>query len=388
VQYDSAFYTGGVGLQNLPGGIGRLNDGVTPRRLRVMLDGSIWGTVDYKFDVEFANGFYAAGLNQPVGINTVHFAPNQTDAFVTLKDVPWVGNVRIGNQKEWLSLELAESQRTLLFLERSYLFDASQSSAFNNARSPGVSVFRTWLNDAIFTGVGVYKNVSDPFGYGVADGEYAATGRLGILPAWLPELQTYWFVGGAMSLRDPVNDAVRVRARGSVRNGPNPYLNVLADTGGIPADRHALYNVQTAFASGPLTISGEYTANVINLRGRGGSVAYNGFYTQAMWFFTGEHREWDPKVGVFKRVIPLNNFDPKAGTWGAWEAGARAQHLNLDDRGINGGRLTGVTLGVNWYWNPNLKLQMNYDYLYRDGGPNPAVKGSVHSLGTRLALDF
>ena len=388
IQYDGGWYSGGSGLQALPGGIGRLNDGVTPRRLRIMLDGSMWGTVDYKFDIEFANGFYPPGLSQPASVSTVFFAPTPTDAWVTLRDVPWVGNVRVGNQKEWFSLEHLESQRYLLFMERSYLFDASQPSAFNNARSPGVSVFRTWANDSIFTAAGVYKNTSDTFGYGVNDGEYAATGRVAVLPVWLPQMQTYWHVGGAMTLRDPVNDGVRVRVRESVRSGPNPFLNLIADTSTIPADHQSLYNLETAFSSGPLTVSGEYTANVVNLHGRGGSAVFDGFYSQAMWFLTGEHRDWDPKIGAFKRVIPFNNLDPKAGTWGAFETGARVQHLNLDNNGVTGGRLTGVTLGLNWYWNPNVKVQVNYDYLYRDGGATPAVKGSVHAVGTRLAMDF
>jgi len=68
--------------------------------------------------------------------------------------------------------------------------------------------------------------------------------------------------------------------------------------------------------------------------------------------------------------------------------GTRYTYLDLDDRGVNGGRLNDVTVGLTWYWNPNVRLQVNYDYVYRDGGANPLAKGSIHSLGTRLAMDF
>lgn len=383
LHYDAAWYSGGQGVQAFPGGVGRFDDGVNPRRVRLMTDGTWYDTFDYKLDVEFMNG---AGPGTVAGVSN---SPGPTDAYVTVRQVPWVGNVRVGNQKEWFSLEHLESQRMLMFMERSPLFDASQPSAFNAARSPGVSVFRTWANDSLFTAMGVYKNVSDPLGFGVGDGQYAVTGRLAALPVWLPGMQTYWHVGGAMSLRDPVSGQVRVRVRDSVRNAPGPLLNLVADTGNIPADQQTLFNLESAFASGPLTLSGEFTTNMIEPAVPGvGTVAYHGFYTQAMWFITGEHREWDPKVGVFKRVLPRCNFDPKRGGWGAVEVGGRYSFLDLDDRGINGGRVSDLTLGVNWYWTPNLKWQVNYDYLYRDGGPNPLARGGIHALGTRLALDF
>ena len=35
-----------------------------------------------------------------------------------------------------------------------------------------------------------------------------------------------------------------------------------------------------------------------------------------------------------------------------------------------------------------MRLQVNYDYVYRDGGSNPLAKGAIHSLGTQLAMDF
>ncbi len=392
LQYDAAWYTGGWGVQRLPGGVGPFSDGVNARRLRILFDGTWYDDFEYKIDVEFSNGFYPAGLSAPASAATVSNSPAILDAYVTVKNVPWLGNVRVGNQKEWFSLEHLESARALQFMERSYLFDTSQPSAFNNGRSPGLSAFRTWANDSLFTAVGVYKNDNDTLGYGVGDGEYAVTGRVAALPVWMPERQTYWHVGGAMSLRDPVNDQVRLRARNGVRNAPVPLLNVIADTGNITASSQTLFNLETAYASGPLTASGEFTTNRIDGASQNGNslgtLAFHGFYAQASYFLTGEHREWNPKAGVYKRVTPLNRFDPKHGTWGAWEANARVSYLDLDEGAVRGGRLRNVTLGLTWYMTANLRWQANYDYLYRDGGVNRDAKGGIHSLGTRLSLDF
>ena len=393
IHYDGAWYTGGEAVQRFPNGVGRFSDGVNARRMRLYMEGSYYNNIDYKFEVEFMNGFSPNGLTGPVSGGTVSNSPGPTDAWVTVKEVPFFGNVRIGNQKEWFSLEHLEGYRSLQYMERSYLFDFSQATAFNNGFSPGVSTYRTWVNDRVFTAIGAYKNESDLIGFGLGDGNYAVTGRVAGLPVWMPEEQMYWHVGGAMSHRDPVGGQVRVRIRDSVRNAPFPLLNLIGDTGNIDAKSQTLFNLETAAAYGPLTVSAEYTANLINGAHVGtgpdlGTVRYQGFYAQSMIFLTGEHRAWDPKIGAFKRVSPLKNLSLKDGTYGAFEVGARYTYLDLDDKGINGGRLNNATIGTTWYWNPNVRIQTNYDYLYRDGGRNPLAKGSIHGFGTRLAMDF
>jgi len=82
--------------------------------------------------------FSPAGTTGPITAGTVTNSPGPTDAWITVKEVPFFGNVRIGSQKEWFSLEHLNSYRYLEFLERSYLFDFAQATAFNNGFSPGI----------------------------------------------------------------------------------------------------------------------------------------------------------------------------------------------------------------------------------------------------------
>ena len=397
IHYDGAWYSASDAVQFFPGGIGKISDGVNLRRARLYMEGSMHTNIDYKFEMEFMNGFSPAGLSGPVAVNTVSNSPGPTDAWVTIKNVPFLGNVRVGSQKEWFSLEHLNGYRYLEFMERSYLFDFSQATAFNNGFSPGISTFRTWADDRVFTAIGAYKNESDLLGFGLGNGQYSVTGRLAALPVWMPDEQRFWHVGGAMSHRDPVNGQVQVRIRNEVRNAPFPLLNLIANTGAINATSQDLFNLETAAVIGPLTLQGEYTANLIHGAQVGtgpnqGTVRYQGFYAEAMVFLTGESRTWDPKLGIFKRVSPERNFLIEDGCWsggtGAVELAARYTYLDLDDKAILGGRLNDVTLGLNWYLNPNVRFQFNYDYLYRDGGPNPLAKGQVHSVGTRLAFDL
>lgn len=398
VHYDLALYGASSSLELGPGGTRKFRDGANLRRGRVLFEGTLYQTVDYKFEFEIANGigFSPVGTTNEAVVGSVTNAPGPTDAWVTIKNVPWIGNIRIGNQKEWFSLEALNSHKALEFLERSYLFDFSQMTAYNNGRSPGISVFRTWANDRVFTGAGVYKNDSVLLGFGVGDGEYAFTGRVGALPVWAPDEKVFWYVGGAMSHRDPVGGQVQIRIRDNVRNAPFPLLNLIANTGLIDAKSQDLYNLQTAAVWGPLTFQAEYTANVINGARVGtgpnqGSIFFEGLYAETMLFLTGESRTWNPKTAVFNRVQPLRPLRLKPGAdcegngLGAWELALRYTYLDLQNKAIRSGRLDAVTLGLNWYLNTSAKLQFNYDWTQR--GETPA-RGHVHGFGTRMAFDF
>ena len=73
--------------------------------------------------------------------------------------------------------------------------------------------------------------------------------------------------------------------------------------------------------------------------------------------------------------------------WGAWQLVGRYSYVDLDDNGINGSVVHGMTLGVNWYLNTSAKLQFNYDYTRRSDTNVPAG-GAVSAFGIRSAFDF
>lgn len=395
VHYDAAWYSASPLLEFGPGGTGRFNDGFNLRRGRIFFEGTLYEAVDYKFELEFANGFSPAGLTGPVSAGTVSNSPGPTDAWINIKDVPLLGNVRIGSQKEWFSLEHLNNYRALEFMERSYLFDFSQPTAFNNGFSPGISTFRTWLDDRVFTAIGAYKNESDLLGFGLNDGQYAVTGRVAALPVWRPDDQMFWHVGGAMSHRDPVNGQVQIRIRDNVRNAPFPLLNLIANTGLINARSQDLFNLETAVVFGPLTLQAEYTANVLNGASVGtganmGDVFFQGCYAEALVFLTGESRTWNAKTASFNRVQPLRPLRLKPTEcdgygFGAWELGVRYTYIDLANKAVRAGRLDAATVGLNWYLNASAKMQFNYDYTQRG---ETAARGHVHAFGTRMAVDF
>ena len=72
---------------------------------------------------------------------------------------------------------------------------------------------------------------------------------------------------------------------------------------------------------------------------------------------------------------------------GAWEAAVRYSNVDLDDGALNGGNLNQVTAGLNWYWNPNVRMMFNYIWAERDIAA-PQQSGDVQIFAMRASLDF
>ena len=97
---------------------------------------------------------------------------------------------------------------------------------------------------------------------------------------------------------------------------------------------------------------------------------------------------------TFDRPVPYENFFRVRGEdgiivsgKGAWQVGARYSQVNFNDAGTNGGIVRDVTLGLNWYLNPNLKFQFDTIVNEREI-PGIASNGFVYGFGTRMALQF
>ena len=123
-----------------------------------------------------------------------------------------------------------------------------------------------------------------------------------------------------------------------------------------------------------------------------GTVFFQAVTAEAGFFLTGESLGYDRETGTFGRVIPCSNARWRRGCGleglGAWQVVARYSYLDLNDKGIEGGRVHDLTLGLNWFLNPNAKIMWNYDIGYRGQlGPGTS-NGTYQGFGTRLAFDF
>jgi len=388
------------------GGIGRIDDATNFRRARFDLGGTFYKNIDFLLEFDFINTFNAERTGAPLPGNT----PAPTDLWVTFREIPYIGNLRIGNQKPPISFEHMVSSRFLPFMERSLCFDAFIENQ-NNGFELGATIFDTYADEHGTWALGVFKNTRNIFGWNVGDGEYDVTGRVTYLPIYENDGEFLVHVGVGASHRDFDDDQDRMRARLLLRNGPAVLHTIVAEVRTLGSSRDQVVP-EFAMVWGPLTIQAEYFGVWINdarvpvdtaPRRDVGTACFQGAYAQVLYFLTGEHDRYNRKTGAFGRVIPnspFRGFGPCCGECedgttcdttecgpGAWQIGVRYSWLDLDNKIIRGGTIHDITFGLNWFLNPYMKWQWNYICEYRNAF-NPARDGWIHGFGTRIAFDF
>ncbi len=330
--------------------VGEQEDAVEIRRARLYFSGLIYGNVEYKLQFDFAGG--EAVLK---------------DAYLVLTDFP-LGQLWMGHFKEPFSLEELTSSKYITFLERAL------PNIFAPSRKTGFMIQNVASDERMTTAIGVFRDTDD-FGENVDDGGYNVTGRVTVLPIYEDKGANLLHLGAAYSYRNP-DDTIRYRQR------PEAHLtDRFVDTGTFAGDQVDLVGLEAAWVKGLLSLQGEYMMAAADRLGGGSDVEFDGYYVQASYFLTGEHRNYKTSEGAFSRIKPKKNYSAAGGP-GAWEVKARYSGLDLSDRDITGGELNDITAGVNWYLNPNTKIMWDYVHADKDD------VGQVDMLLMRLQFDF
>ncbi len=409
-QFDSSWYSV---PQNVQDNISfPYHDGFDFRRARFRMDGTLYQTMDWAAEFDFVNAVLVR--NQPTSSTAPGFSEiamtAPTDLWVQTKELPIFGIVRLGNQKEQIGFEHIVSSRFQPLMERSFNQDTFYGGTFNGF-SPGLQFFRNYGNneDGVISG-GIFKPVNNVFGYSVGDSDYSVIARLTRLLWYENEGANLLHLGlSARQATATGNQGIAsrfqvFRTRDAIRAG-------LAQDWPVPAgitlfgDDSQTINAEIAGVFGPWTLQGEYLVNGLqdaranSAAPTGATAIYHGGYIQLFRFLTpGDHEHYNRHTGVFDRVLPQETFSivrqRHCGSHygrGAWQMGARYNFLDLNDDGLNGGILHNLTTGLNWFWNPNMKLQFNYHATHRDVSDTlsfPAGSGWIHGFGTRMAFDF
>jgi len=382
--------------------IGDQQNGFEYRRARIFLEGEAFHVIDYRVQYDFSDNESALSSVSPTSSDLGGFLPAPVvtsvssssrilgvpgfrDVYLTVKELPALGHVRVGHYKEPFGLEQLTSSKYITFMERGLL------TAFTPERNVGVMAFDHSENERMTWAIGAFisENDDDPPVFRDDDGGTALTVRTTYLP-WYDEAtegRGLLHLGIAYSYRDIADDAVRFAER------PEAHLgSAVVDTGtitGVP--KYQQLGLEAAFVYGPWSVQSEYMIAFVDRTAATG-VDFNGFYVYTSYFLTGENRHYKRTAGAFDRVRPYENFfrvcseDGSVQTgWGAWEIGYRFSTLDLDDTGIAGGNVSDHTIGLTWYLNPYTRLMFNYvnSDLRRFG-----VTGNMNTFETRAQIDF
>jgi phosphate-selective porin OprO/OprP len=98
----------------------------------------------------------------------------------------------------------------------------------------------------------------------------------------------------------------------------------------------------------------------------------------------------------YRSVTPAQTFDFAKGTWGAFEVAARYGELNVDKKAFpvfadptKAARVAEAWgVGLNWYWNRNVKFQLNYEQTDFTGGSAKGERPKERVMLGRFQLAF
>jgi len=327
------------------------------RRLRFFISGTIYQSVEFKLNVDFAGG-----------------ESRLKDAYIGVKNIPGVGRIRVGHMKEPLRFDALTSSKYITFMERAIPAD------FANERNNGILLMNDFFNQKLSYQTGVFRN-ADSFGNDKgADHDIAWTSRITTLVINNVEKERLLHFGATYSYRKPDREEYHISVR------PKSHLSrKYISTGEIPdVERSQILNFEAAYSNGPFTVQAEYLTSAVKQRVSGTSETYNfkNYYVQASYFITKEHRPFKNSYSTWGRLKPKHYFMNGNKGIGAWEVALRFTDTNLNSKNIMGGEQSDITLGLNWYLNSATRIMLNQVWThFKD-------QGNLNIFEVRFQIDF
>jgi len=310
------------------------------------------------------------------------------DGEVELKDL-WIGydlsdtaSIKVGHFKIPFSLDELMSSRTLVNLERAL------PNVFAHGRrlAIGASASGDWwrVHGALYG-----QEIAKPEETTRSEG-FGGALRLTFAPIHDELALLHLGVAGALETPDDGGDRVRFDTRPETKVMRYAFL----DTGVIDGvSLTGLVGIETAARYGPVTFQGEGILAQVVRGGDRAAVTLSGFYMMVAWLVTGQVRPYDPGDGELAGL--------GAASHGAVELTLRYSHLDLNDvhaddpaDRVTGGAGNQLSVGVNWYFNPNVRWMLGYsrvdnsDNANGAGGLPDGLDRQFHLVTTRLYAGF
>jgi len=359
--------------------VGNARNGIDIRRARFGFEGEGFDTWFYRFDVDFVNV-------DP----QVQTRPVILDAYLDTQNLPLLGTFRFGHFREPFSIERLDSTHDLPFLERSAVVNTL--TPFRNMGG----MFFNWNEEETHTwACGLFDENTNELGESLRDrAGLAFTGRTTWLPYYDEPSQGRYLLhlGASYSYRRVGSQMRRFSQPPEVflREGSTIRTPNFVDTGVMNLPDYHVMGCELATVLGSLSVQGEYLFLVGNQLDDD-SLFFHGGYIEAMYWLTGENRNYIRRLGLYGPVTPNTNFfrvctdDGIQTGSGAWELTTRLSNFDLDSHNIQGGNMTNLTFGVNWYYAVRCRVMLEYvhSFLFRDD-----INSDANIVATRFQYTF
>ena len=327
-----------------------IGNGAQIRRARFAVKGQIDEKWYGEFDMDLANGL--AELK---------------DAIVRYTGVPNL-DFQVGNFKENFSIQRNTTSRYLQFMERPMVCSAltpSRHIGINAKYAKNWLWFSTGLFSQVIAGQEEWTNVADnnkDFG---RNSGYAWTTKLVVRPLYKLDNASL-HIGAAYSYRTTTTDMATGEwgtYRASARNSTSINRKKYLDTNNLPGfDHNNLWTVELAGHWGGLRYEAAYIGDNVHFKPDAADPEtknFNGWYAQAGYLLFGGKQRYDSNGGKYTKV-------ERAHDWGDVELCARYETCNLNFGNVFGGASEAYTLGLNYWVNENVKMQLNYQFNNND----------------------
>jgi phosphate-selective porin OprO/OprP len=361
-----------------------VNDTFLLRRVRPIIEGTVWDKFDYRLMLDFGSGVTSSASNDAY----------VQDAYVNARFFPQL-QVQAGKFKEPVGLERLQSGSNLLFVERAY------PSQLVPNRDVGLQIQGDFFEGALSYVVGLFNGVQDG-----ASGDIDATdddkdiaARLFAQPFKNSDVEA--LRGFGFGLAGTYGDHAGA-LRSFVSPGQQTFFNYYSGTGTnavtVADGKQWRIAPQAYYYWRSLGVFGEYTISAPEVRRTGGGLAtpattrlqHTAWQVAASYFLTGEDNS-------FKAVTPKHPFTLGGDGWGAWEIAARVSELKLDgdtfplfaDERTSARKAFSYTVGLNWHLNRNFKVNLNYEHTdFKGGSSNSVLAQDENVIMTRAQISF
>lgn len=356
--------------------LGDIPNGTEFRRLRMGIQGPGHEVLFYRLEVDFV---------QPGKVT--HHRPRVTDAYLDIRDLPWLGTVRVGQFREPYSVERLTSNNDVTFMERGL------PAAFHVGRNLGVMAFDHSRNERWYWWNGIFDERATNFGEFYTNApRVSVVNRLDWVPWYdAPSGGRYLAaVGTGYNFRNLAGRTRDISARPEVhlQYAGVSVIPPFVTTGDMAVNTINTVQTEAFTVLGPLSFQAEYYGMWVN-QVNNPAIFLHGMYVYVSYFLTGENRVYDRNQGIFTAVKPFRDFfrvRTERGICtgpGAWEVAARFSTINLSDQNIQGGRLNDFTFGVNWYLNFQARIMFNYVHAFLNRN-NIASNADVFSTRAQI----
>jgi len=346
---------------------GAQENGARFRRVRLFMAGMLYKTIKFKWDIDVDGG-----------ANGVTFK----DMYIGMTRIPILGDFQVGHFKRPASLDSVTSSKYLTFMERSL------TNTFFKTRNTGFAFFNQHFNKRLTWFTFINKETSERPPDFKIDGDWNITSRITGLPYISKNAKRWAHLGISWSYEKATDNQVTFAAARDTE-----IVSTILTTGAINARVFNILGLEGAVNWDQFSVQGEYVLTDVD-KGVGQSGDLDSFYVQGSWYLTGEHRHYSRKNGAIGRFKPNHNFSWNK-NWseghgtGALQFAVRYAELDLNDSavGIEGGKQSSFTVGLNWELNPMSRVMYNYvhaDFSDRTG----ADSGNLSSNLIRFQVDF